>query len=118
MALVLGCIAFLLFALWVPRGLERMAMLMCSACLVHLALRVAAGARVTDSLGDLSYGLYIFAFPVQQMLLHWSTTRSLSIESAFCLSLLVTSVLAFCSWHLIEKRALRFKPRTIRMVSM
>lgn len=64
------------------------------------------------------YGLYIFAFPVQQMLMHWSTARSLSIESAFCLSLLVTSVLAFGSWHLIEKRALRFKPRTRDTVRM
>lgn len=118
MALVLGCVAFLLFALWGPRGLERMAMLVCSACLVHLALRVAAGSRLTTSLGDLSYGLYIFAFPVQQMLMHWSTARSLSVESAFCLSLIVTSVLAFGSWHLIEKRALRFKPRTIRTGSM
>lgn len=116
LTLVLGCAAFSLFALLGPRGFERMAMLVCSAGLVHLALRVAAEARLTDPVGDLSYGLYIFAFPVQQMLIHRNKAHSLSVETAFGLSLLVTAALAFCSWHLVEKRALRFKPRVRRPV--
>lgn len=111
LTLVLGFAAFLVFSLLGPRGIERMAMLLCAACLVHLALRISIGAKLTDRMGDLSYGLYIFAFPVQQMLVHWDKGRTWSLGVAFCLSLLVTSGLAFVSWHLVEKRALLFKPR-------
>lgn len=92
------------------RGLERMAMLACAAGLVHLAFKVSTGAKLTDPLGDLSSGVYIFAFPVQQMLVHWGKGQDWSFGVYFSLSLVLTAGLAFASWHLIEKRALRFKP--------
>jgi peptidoglycan/LPS O-acetylase OafA/YrhL len=110
LTLVLVVAAFLAFSLLGPRGIERMAMLVCAAGLVHLALRISIGAKLTDPLGDLSYGLYAFAFPVQQMVVHWGKGRSWSLGVSFFISLLVTSGLAFASWHLVEKRALRFKP--------
>jgi len=78
--------------------------------LVHLALRISIGAKLTDPLGDLSYGVYIFAFPVQQIVVHWGKGRGWSFGVYFSLSLLVTGGLAYASWHLVEKRALRFKP--------
>lgn len=110
LTLVLVVAAFLAFSLLGPRGLERMAMLVCAAGLVHLALRISIGAKLTDPLGDLSYGVYIFAFPVQQMVVHWGKGRGWSFGVYFSLSLLVTGGLAYASWHLVEKRALRFKP--------
>jgi len=111
--LILGFVVavFLTFLLLGPRGIERMAMLVCAASLVHLALRLSIGAKLTDSLGDLSYGVYIFAFPVQQMVAHWGKGRDWSLGFSFFFSFLVTSGLAFASWHLVEKRALLFKPR-------
>ncbi len=112
LTLVLAVAALLTFSLLGPRGVERMAMLVFAACLVHLALRVSSGAKLTDHLGDLSYGMYIFAFPVQQMLVYWGHGRGLSFSVLFFLSFLVTSGLAFASWHLVEKRALRFKPKS------
>lgn len=102
--------ALLGFSLLGARELERMAMLACAAALVHLAFKVSTGAKLTDPLGDLSYGLYIFAFPVQQMVVHWGKGRDWSFGVYFSLSLLVTGGLAYASWHLVEKRALRFKP--------
>lgn len=111
--LILGLVmaAFFAFSFLGPRGVERMAMLVCAACLVHVALRISMGAKLTDRMGDLSYGLYIFAFPVQQVVAHQGIGLGWSFSVSFSLSLLMTGGLAFASWHLVEKRALLFKPR-------
>ena len=53
--------------------------------------------------GDISYGLYIYAFPLQQIL---ATAGHLS----FAASVLVTAPFAIASWWLVEKPALRLKP--------
>ncbi len=52
---------------------------------------------------DLSYGLYIYAFPIQQML---AAHGALSLWA----SLALTLPFAAASWFLVEKPALRFKP--------
>ncbi|MEW6466367.1 MAG: hypothetical protein AB1434_10785 [Pseudomonadota bacterium] len=67
--------------------------------------------RRAGRFGDLSYGLYIYAFPVQQTTL-WLTGGRLGPLASLLLAAGVTVVLAFLSWHLVEKWALRFKPRT------
>lgn len=65
--------------------------------------------RRAGRFGDLSYGLYIYAFPVQQTLL-WQLKDSLSWGVLLALTIATTATLAFASWHLVEKRALRLKP--------
>ncbi len=60
--------------------------------------------------GDLSYGLYIYAFPMQQLMIWWFHDR-LPWVAVLALSLLSTVALAYASWHLVEKHALRLKPR-------
>lgn len=59
--------------------------------------------------GDLSYGLYIYGWPVEQALV-WLNGGTMPWAKLFALALPITAALAFLSWHLIEKRALRFKP--------
>jgi peptidoglycan/LPS O-acetylase OafA/YrhL len=83
--------------------------------LVTLPYIVFCGAncesRISDWMsrhGDFSYGVYVYAFPVQQtaaMLLG----KHVSPALIFILSLPVTLVLAYLSWRLIEKPALRLK---------
>ena len=106
-------LAFLSFALMGARSFERAAMLACAASLVHIARKVSAGAKLTTPVGDLSYGMYIFAFPVQQMVVYWGLGRDWSWGVHFGLSLLGTSFLAYASWHLVESKALRHKPKAV-----
>ncbi|MDC7831081.1 MULTISPECIES: acyltransferase [Pseudomonas] len=60
--------------------------------------------------GDYSYGLYLFNFPVQQLLMHWFPD-SFSLPGFLVVSYVLTLGLAVLSWHLIEAPALKFKPR-------
>jgi peptidoglycan/LPS O-acetylase OafA/YrhL len=57
---------------------------------------------------DYSYGIYIYAFPVQQTLVSIWPQMSLFV---YLLSTFVTTVaLAALSWHFVEKPALKLKP--------
>lgn len=58
---------------------------------------------------DYSYGLYIYAFPVQQTLIHLYPDWSLWLSISVCL--VITMIFAALSWHVIEKPILRFKPK-------
>jgi peptidoglycan/LPS O-acetylase OafA/YrhL len=107
---VFAALALLAFGLLGSNGLERMVMLFCAVALVHLAMSVPWGARLTEPFGDLSYGVYIMAFPVQQLGVHWAQRYNWSFAVSLVFSVAVTLLLAFVSWHLIEKRALHFKP--------
>ncbi|MDD2924968.1 acyltransferase [Rhodoferax sp.] len=56
---------------------------------------------------DYSYGIYLYAFPVQQAIVH-----SMPVQSPlllFAITMLITVPLAVVSWHLVEKPALKFK---------
>jgi peptidoglycan/LPS O-acetylase OafA/YrhL len=67
--------------------------------------------------GDMSYGLYIYAFPVQQLGVFWGA-RQWGFGTALALSLTITFALAVLSWHVVEKPALKFKPRRPTSVEM
>jgi peptidoglycan/LPS O-acetylase OafA/YrhL len=61
--------------------------------------------------GDLSYGLYIYGWPVEQTIV-WLNGGAMSWWALFAAALPVSVGFAFLSWHLVEKRALRLKPRS------
>lgn len=76
---------------------------------LSLGLCAFDGVSKVGQYGDYSYGMYLYAFPIQQTLLHFFRLTPLSLMgSAF----LLTFPFAFASWHLVEKRALRLKKRT------
>lgn len=59
---------------------------------------------------DLSYGAYIYAFPVQ-LVLASAGVHTLGVPVYIAASILVTLLVAAASWFLVERRALRLKPR-------
>jgi peptidoglycan/LPS O-acetylase OafA/YrhL len=102
--------ALMFFWLSSPRGTERTALLLFATGMVVVAQVWQGGAGLTKPLGDLSYGMYIFAFPVQQVVVLMGRKHNWSFEIYLVLSFALTMLLAWMSWHLVEKRALRFKP--------
>ncbi|WP_423457120.1 acyltransferase family protein [Ottowia sp. VDI28] len=60
--------------------------------------------------GDVSYGLYIYAYPVQQTVI-WLSDNRLPFGWGLGLATLITTILAWFSWKLIEQPALRLKNR-------
>ena len=78
------------------------------------AMTATSGLRSAGRFGDVSYGIYIYAFPAQQTFI-WLYKDSLGFWQLLAASAAVTVVLAFLSWHLVEKLALRFKPKRRRI---
>lgn len=65
--------------------------------------------KAVDRVGDLSYGAYIYAFPVQQLVAYY--VDKVSPLGMFIISLPTVLMLAYVSWRLVEKPALGFKGR-------
>lgn len=64
-----------------------------------------------DKYGDYSYGIYIYAFPAQQMYAYLYDNSDPYLM--FFVAITTSSILAIFSWHYIEKPALRFKSKKV-----
>ena len=71
---------------------------------IFLAYVPAGGIRRFNRLGDYSYGVYIYAFPVQQVIV--ALQPGVSVAMLLLQAAAVALVLAGLSWHLVEKRTL------------
>lgn len=76
-----------------------------TAALGYAALTLALRAPPLPLGADLSYGLYIYGWPVAQTLIH--LRPGLSPAELAALSLASTLPFAAASWHLVERPALR-----------
>ena len=65
--------------------------------------------RAYNRVGDYSYGLYVYAFPVQQTII--SRIPGLTSVELFLVSFPVTLALAAISWHALERPMLALKSR-------
>ena len=60
--------------------------------------------------GDFSYGLYIYAFPIQQSVTYFIS--DISVFTNIIISVPLTLIVSYCSWHLIEKPSMKLKNKT------
>ena len=77
-----------------------------SPIVIMLGLRKASFLPFLRKTGDLSYGIYLWAFPIQQTLAQYLN------PSPFLMIILTTLIcipFAYMSWHKIEKPALELK---------
>ncbi len=58
--------------------------------------------------GDFSYGLYLYAFPVQQLIVYFAPVKP-DLWLMIILSFVFTVPFAVFSWHVVEKQALSLK---------
>ena len=78
---------------------------------LYLAYRSITVVRLPSRFGDYSYGIYIYAFPIQQTissLLHTSNGWLM-----FAISMPITAAAAALSWHWVERPALNMKSRIV-----
>lgn len=76
--------------------------------LINSIAQIKGVLNYTGKYGDFTYGIYIFSFPVQQMLI----AKGIAIESPyllFLLTLLLVIPMAVISWNSVEERFLRIK---------
>ncbi|MCX7086643.1 MAG: acyltransferase [Methylococcales bacterium] len=105
---LLACIGLLCLERWVPT-LSIMTWLLLPITVLAFGLdKNQLLSRLTNS-GDYSYGIYIYAFPIQQAVVYLYPNLPFEIYLPICFTL--AFVCAILSWHLIERPALALKPR-------
>lgn len=65
--------------------------------------------RNFNKIGDYSYGIYIYAFPIQQIVIYNYPTISFPMFVA--ISIITTLLFSVLSWHFVEKPVLNFKKK-------
>lgn len=81
--------------------------LICAYSIFYFAYLLKGPLLKFNSLGDYSYGIYIFGYPIQQTVEH--LYPSLGLVSYFFVTFSATLFLAALSWHTVEKHALSLK---------
>ncbi|MFH0784234.1 MAG: acyltransferase [Pseudomonadota bacterium] len=79
-------------------------------CIAYLVFVLAYHERLQFPIfrhADYSYGLYIYAFPIQQTLAGLNVTKNFSFYILLCFA--VTLPFAIFSWYVIERPSLRLK---------
>jgi peptidoglycan/LPS O-acetylase OafA/YrhL len=76
-------------------------------CIFAIALSTAAVPRIQGTRVDLSYGVYLFGFPIQQLIIAGSS-QSITPIWLFATSLPATCLVAYLSWVFIESPSLRW----------
>jgi peptidoglycan/LPS O-acetylase OafA/YrhL len=91
-------------------GLQAWFLLAGSYLIMYLAFLPSLRYHNFAKYGDFSYGIYIYAFPVQQTLIHFSQAQWHPLVNAL-FAIPITLFFAILSWHLIESKALKLKKR-------
>ena len=84
--------------------------------MAHAAVPVQAGAGGGRGRVDLSYGVYIYAFPVQQAVTQWSLQHGWPLWACMATSLALVLALAWGSWFTVERPWIAWAQRCIKRV--
>jgi peptidoglycan/LPS O-acetylase OafA/YrhL len=80
-----------------------------AACVFYLGFRSLQVLRPFNSLGDYSYGIYIYAFPIEQFVAHF--VKDVSPAGIMAIATPITVAVSAASWHTIEAPALSLRAR-------
>ncbi len=106
-------LALVAVALLSPTPLYKAALYLVTAWgVIVLALAPVLTQRRSEPPADLSYGVYLYGWPVQQAA--HALVPAMGAFVLFWPALLVTLIVATLSWYLVEKPALALKRRLLR----
>lgn len=108
-ALLVGSSLVVVAALALGRPGAVIATLVLPLTVIGFALHPLPGLSSWSRYGDYSYGVYIYAFPVQQALVQLMGPEVLTPGRFFFLALVCIAPLAAASWLLVEAPALELK---------
>lgn len=83
-------------------------------CFVYLVLYVAYVTKyvnVDETIGDISYGIYIYAWPIQQSVAYVMPNGNAYSNTILCSA--IVFILAYFSWRNLEKPMLMLKQRLL-----
>lgn len=89
-------------------GLQAWFLIAGSYLIMYLAFSPRIRFHHFAKYGDFSYGIYIYAFPIQQTLVYYSQAQWHPLINALC-AIPLTLFFAILSWHLVESKALKLK---------
>jgi peptidoglycan/LPS O-acetylase OafA/YrhL len=93
---------------WLPFS-SALAALAVPYLVVYVAYAAPKALRRLTRHGDVSYGLYLFAFPVQQAIVLVAGRGGLAPLALAAIAFPITYLLALLSWRVVERPALGLK---------
>lgn len=101
----------LVLAATLPQHTTKVAWLFLPYVVLTVGLASTPYVRRASRYGDLSYGLYLWAFPVQQLVIDLWGVQRMSVNLLVVTA--ITAALAFASWHVVEHPSMRLKDRIV-----
>ena len=98
-----------------PQHITKVAWLFLPYVVLAVGLASTPYVRRASRYGDLSYGLYLWAFPVQQLVIDLWGVQRMSVNLLIVTAL--TAALALVSWHVVEHPSLKLKDRLVRRLT-
>jgi peptidoglycan/LPS O-acetylase OafA/YrhL len=96
-----------IFAAFNGQDIMALLLILPAACIL-LGLQSTPVLRRFGRFGDVSYGMYLYAFPVQQTVV-LLLGKEVSISNTWLPVIGITFTLSLLSWHFVEKPALQLK---------
>ena len=69
--------------------------------------------KIPDQIGDISYGIYLYSFPIQQLLIYYSIGDN-NVIIHIITSTFLTFIMAYISWKFIEFPSIKLKNNLIK----
>lgn len=96
-------LSLLVLSIWVPNGLMITVPSAGSYLMISFAYCRKMPLHHFARYGDFSYGTYLYAFPIQQLIMRASGGQTNPLE-LFGITTPLTLIVAALSWHFVEKR--------------
>jgi peptidoglycan/LPS O-acetylase OafA/YrhL len=75
--------------------------------IIYFAVYFPFKIKSPAKFGDLSYGVYIYHFPIYQILIQLDLVNKIGYYKTIFMGYFLTLICAYLSWHVIEKRFLK-----------